>query len=188
MGLTSSDMAHDDCTPAETDCLRAPNGGSPEVSSDFVDAVVAFQRWLAVPRSPAPHPQPDADKKLFVDLGCAGCHQPRRVVSYPDASGHIVTAAIEPYTDLHLHNLGDRLADSTVDGHLVPSKFRTAPLWGLGYRVSFERFPTFLHDGRARSVEEAILWHDGEAAGVRQNFEKLPAEKRKAFLRWVETL
>jgi CxxC motif-containing protein (DUF1111 family) len=58
----------------------------------------------------------------------------------------------------------------------------------LGYRISYERFPTFLHDGRARSVEEAILWHDGEAAGARKKFEKLSAEQRKALLHWVETL
>jgi len=81
-----------------------------------------------------------------------------------------------------------RLADQDVAGQKVASKWRTAPLWGLGYRVSFERFTTFLHDGRARSAEEAILWHDGEAAEARERFEKLPAARRKAFLHWVETL
>jgi CxxC motif-containing protein (DUF1111 family) len=175
MGLTSTDIPHDDCTAAESACVQQPNGGSPEVSDDLFGAVVSFQQWLAVPASPSPHPTPDVDEQIFAHLGCAACHQPR-------------VGAIAPYTDLRLHDLGTRLADCDVAGHKVASKWRTAPLWGLGYRVSFERFPTFLHDGRARSVEEAILWHDGEAAGARQKFEHLTAEQRKAFLHWVETL
>ena len=181
MGLTSADMPHDDCTSAETACLQQANGGSPEVSEDLLDAVVSFQRWLAVPPSPSPHSTPDVDGRIFADLGCAGCHQP--LLAVPS-----VGASIAPYTDLRLHSLGTRLADSDVAGRKVTSKWRTAPLWGLGYRVSFERFPTFLHDGRARSVEEAILWHDGEAAGARKRFEHLTGEQRKAFLHWVETL
>jgi CxxC motif-containing protein (DUF1111 family) len=171
MGLTSTGMPHDDCTATETACLQQPNGGSPEVSDDLFDAVVSFQQLLAVPASPTPHP----DGQAFIELGCGACHQPR-------------VGDIAPYTDLRLHNLGTRLADSDVAGHKVASKWRTAPLWGLGYRISYERFPTFLHDGRARSVEEAILWHDGEAAGARKKFEHLSAEQRKVLLHWVETL
>lgn len=180
MGLTSADIGHDDCTPTQTDCLHQPNGGTPEVSADLFDAVVSFERWLAVPASRAPHPQPDPGINLFAHLGCAGCHQPHLSVA---------TTIIAPYTDLRLHDLGTRLADENVGGHKVATKWRTAPLWGLGYRVAFERrFPTFLHDGRARSVEEAILWHDGEAGDARQRFEKLPARQRQAFLHWLETL
>jgi CxxC motif-containing protein (DUF1111 family) len=188
MGLTSADRAHDDCTPAQADCLHQPNGGSPEVSDELFDAVLSFQRWLAVPASPSPHPEPDPDARVFADLGCAACHQPRVPVTLADAEGKDVAAVIAPYTDLRLHDLGTRLADEDVAGHRIASKWRTAPLWGLGYRVSFERLPTFLHDGRARSAEEAILWHDGEAAGAREHFEKLPAAQRKAFLHWLETL
>jgi CxxC motif-containing protein (DUF1111 family) len=188
MGLTSADIGHDDCTPAETDCRHQPNGGSPEVSDELFDAVLSFQRWLAVPPSPSPHPEPDSDARVFADLGCTNCHQPRVPVTLTDADGKNGTAVIAPYTDLRLHDLGMRLADEDVAEHKIASRWRTAPLWGLGYRVSFERFPTFLHDGRARSAEEAILWHDGEAARARERFEKLPAEQRKAFLHWLETL
>jgi CxxC motif-containing protein (DUF1111 family) len=188
MGLTSTDMPSDDCTPAETACLQEPNNGSPEVSADIFSAVVSFQRWLAVPASPTPHPVPDQDAKTFTDLGCAACHQPRLAITLPDTDGKTLTAIIAPYTDLRLHDLGSRLADETVAGKKVSSKWRTAPLWGLGYRMSLERFPTFLHDGRARSAEEAILWHDGEATGAREHFEHLPAAQREAFLRWIETL
>jgi CxxC motif-containing protein (DUF1111 family) len=188
MGLTSTDIPNDDCTQAETACLHAPSNGSPEVSADIFSAVVSFQRWLAVPVSPTPHPVPDQDAKTFAELGCAACHQPRLAVTLTDADGKDVSAVIAPYTDLRLHDLGSRLADETVAGKQVSSKWRSAPLWGLGYRMSLEHFPTFLHDGRARSAEEAILWHDGEAASARELFEHLPAPQRKAFLRWVETL
>jgi CxxC motif-containing protein (DUF1111 family) len=188
MGLTSADIPHDDCTPAETACLHAPSNGSPEVSADIFNAVLSFQRYLAVPASPTPHPIPDLDAKTFADLGCVACHQPRLAVTLTDADGKDYAAVIAPYTDLRLHDLGTRLADETVAGKKISSKWRTAPLWGLGYRTNLEHFPTFLHDGRARSAEEAILWHDGEAAGARQNFEQLPAAQRKAFLHWLETL
>jgi CxxC motif-containing protein (DUF1111 family) len=188
MGLTSADIRSDDCTRAETACLQQASGGSPEVSDDIFTAVLSFQHWLAVPASPTPHETPDRDANTFAQLGCVACHQPRLPVTLADADGKEVSAAIAPYTDLQLHDLGTRLADETVAGKKVVSKWRTAPLWGLGYRMSMEHFPTFLHDGRARSAEEAILWHDGEAAGARHQFEALPTAQRKSFLHWLETL
>jgi CxxC motif-containing protein (DUF1111 family) len=188
MGLTSSDIGHDDCTAAESDCLHQPDGGTPEVSDELFHAVLSFQRWLAVPASPSPHPPGDPDAKVFAELGCAACHETRLSVALTDASGKSASAVIEPYPNLRLHDLGDRLADHNVGGQKVPSRWRTAPLWGLGYRMSLERFPTFLHDGRARSAEEAILWHDGEAAGARDHFENLSGAQRHAFLHWLETL
>jgi CxxC motif-containing protein (DUF1111 family) len=105
-----------------------------------------------------------------------------------DSHGRAATATIEPYTDLRLHDLGAALADESVAGQKVFSRWRTAPLWGLGYRMALECDPTFLHDGRARSVEEAILWHDGEAANAKSYFEHLPATQRRQFLHWLETL
>jgi CxxC motif-containing protein (DUF1111 family) len=188
MGLTSTDIERDDCTRAETQCMQQPNGGSPEVSDDLFNAVLSFQRWLAVPASPTPHAVPDRGGELFAEVGCVACHQPRLPVTLTDSEGRKVSAVIAPYSDLRLHDLGSRLADENVAGQKVMSRWRTAPLWGLGYRVSFERFPTFLHDGRARSAEEAILWHDGEAAGARRRFEKLPAPERTALIHWLETL
>jgi CxxC motif-containing protein (DUF1111 family) len=188
MGLTSADMRSDDCTKAETACQQQPSGGSPEVSDDIFNAVVSFQRWLAVPASPTPHSTPDRDASTFTKLGCVGCHQPQLQVALTDDAGKDAPAVIAPYTDLRLHDLGSRLADENVAGKKVTSKWRTAPLWGVGYRMSLERFPTFLHDGRARSPEEAILWHDGEAAVARTHFEQLTAPERKVFLHWLETL
>ena len=188
MGLTSADIPSDDCTSAETACLQQPDGGSPEVSADLFDAVLSFQRWLAVPASPTAHSDTAHGEQTFAKLGCVACHRPQWAITLTNAGGSPYAATITPYTDLRLHNLGPGLADETIAGKKVLSRWRSAPLWGLGYRLSLERFPTFLHDGRARSAEEAILWHDGEAAGAREKFEHLTAQQRKVFLSWLETL
>ena len=91
-----------------------------------------------------------------------------------------------PFSDFLLHDMG-ALGDGIVSGTATATMMRTAPLWGLGYRIMTEGHPTFLHDGRARSAEEAILWHSGEAAPTRQNFVTLGPRSRQALLHWLET-
>ena len=188
MGLTSTDRPEDDCTPAETNCPGRSDGAAPEVSEELLSAVVAFVRALAVPES-ASHPAGEATgSKLFASTDCGTCHRSRITVQRPRADGTVISSVIAPYTDLKLHDLGSELADETVSGERVKSLWRTAPLWGLGYRVKQENFPTFLHDGRATSIEEAILWHSGEAAYSKYKFMKLGPRAREALLRWLETL
>jgi CxxC motif-containing protein (DUF1111 family) len=186
MGLTSSDRPTDDCTIAETDCLSAPNGGDPEVSAELLDAVVAFEHALAVPEST----EKIAGTMLpeFEQLGCADCHRPSLPVRLKDAAGHFYSGTIEPYTDLLLHELGTGLADSDVSGHSVRSRWRTAPLWGIAHNSRPGTPLTQLHDGRARSIEEAILWHQGEAESALRNFEHLESSQRQALIAWIETL
>jgi CxxC motif-containing protein (DUF1111 family) len=179
MGLTSSVRPHDDCTAAQA-CAEAGGGSVPEVSEELLSAVVAFQETVAVPpgasESAAP---PGTGRALFERSGCPACHRPQLLV--PGGS-------ISPYTDLQLHDMGEALADRTVAGETVMSRWRTAPLWALGYQGNSPRPLTLLHDGRARSVEEAILWHDGEGRAARQRFEHLAAEDRAVLARWVEGL
>jgi CxxC motif-containing protein (DUF1111 family) len=129
-----------------------------------------------------------AGTALFASLGCAACHRPELPVVLTDASGTQTAATIAPYTDLRPHDLGIEMADETASGEKVTSRWRTAPLWGLGHRIRTETHPTFLHDGRARSPEEAILWHAGEAAQARRNFVNLWGRPREMLLRWLETL
>jgi CxxC motif-containing protein (DUF1111 family) len=188
MGLTNSAIRHDDCTAVQTACLKQPTGGDPEVSEDLFDAVLEFERWLAVPRLPASHEDSGPPNQLFVQLGCAACHQPRLPVLLHRPDGSSMQASIAPYTDLRLHDLGQGLADIDAGGHKVATLWRTAPLWSLGYRVHREHVPTFLHDGRARSIEEAILWHDGEAQPARLAFEQLTAAQRRSLLQWLSML
>jgi CxxC motif-containing protein (DUF1111 family) len=179
MGLTSGDRPSDDCTVSEADCMpratSGPAGGSPEVSDELLEAVVAFVHDVAVPASSAHPKNAELGAELFVTIGCAGCHRPRLGV-------------IAPYTDLQLHDLGIEMDDENASGTRVASKWRTAPLWGLGYRMSTQAQPTFLHDGRARTPEEAILWHSGEAAPARRAFTNLGPRSRGALLHWLETL
>ncbi|HWJ34635.1 MAG TPA: di-heme oxidoredictase family protein [Steroidobacteraceae bacterium] len=189
MGLTTSDRPADDCTAAEPECLAAPNGGTPEVSAELLDAVVEFQRTLAVPQPPAvPAAARRAPGRLFDAVGCSACHRAVMPVVPSGVLGAKGAQTIAPYTDLSLHDLGLRLADRDAAGRVVPSRWRTAPLWGMAYRLELEQEPTFLHDGRARSIEEAILWHDGEAATARQRFVHLTPERRAQLLNWIGML
>jgi len=150
--------------------------------------VLEFERWLAVPRLPDSSADSGAPNALFVRIGCAGCQRPRLPVVLHHPDGTATQASIAPYTDLRLHDLGAGLADVDASGHKVATAWRTAPLWGLGYRVHREHVPTFLYDDRARTIEEAILRHDGEARAARRDFEQLTASQPQSLQRWLATL
>jgi len=189
MGLTSPDQPYDDCTPSEVDCLRRQSGGPPDISADSISAVLAYLGTLEVPESRMRSEQFFSGLRLFTELGCAACHRPELPVDLTETGSGIQTAhVITPYTDLLLHDLGSELADETVAGTRVPTKWRTAPLWGLGYRIKHQHSASLLHDGRARSVEEAILWHSGEAARAQHGFSNLLRRRREELLRWLESL
>lgn len=175
IGLTSHDRAADDCTAAEAECRKQRGDSTPKISEAFVEALVAYQRTIALPATVQPQSANPLGARLFTDVGCAACHRPR-------------LGDIAPYTDLRLHNLGPEMADENAAGEKVVSQWRTAPLWGLSYRMKNELNPTFLHDGRARSTEEAVLWHSGEASRARFRFEKLGPNARDALLKWIEAL
>ena len=188
MGLNSADHSQEDCTLAEADCLEKCSVGPPEVSEQMLHSMVIFLRMLAVPESPTHAESGSSGSGLFADLGCAECHRPTLPVELPGTGGARVPGVIAPYTDLRLHDLGMEMADEDVAGVRVPSHWRTAPLWGLGHRLKVENHPTFLHDGRARSTEEAVLWHGGEAAYAKRKFVNLGPRARQALLQWLATL
>jgi CxxC motif-containing protein (DUF1111 family) len=190
MGVTSTDRPVDDCTSAETQCLQERHPQTPEISGELLDALLTFEKWLSVPANPKPQTPVEqaAGLRMFAATGCSACHQPVQPVSLTQPDGRRLSATIAPYTDLSLHDLGPGLADHDLSGAVHPTRWRTAPLWGIGYRLSRESRPTFLHDGRARSVEEAVLWHDGEASVVRERFEHLPREQREQLLKFVGAL
>ncbi len=190
MGITSADRPIDDCTDAQTECLTQRHPETPEMSDELLSALLTFEKWLAVPANPMPATpaQQAAGLQLFTATGCSICHQPEQPVALLTPDGKPLPERIQPYTDLSVHDLGTGLDDHDTTGIVHATRFRTAPLWGMGYRFSRESKPTFLHDGRARSIEEAILWHDGEAAGVRERFENLPRAQREQLLRFVGAL
>lgn len=202
MGLTSRIRPIESCTKNQPECLNAPtgadeqgDGGSPvEVSNDVAKFVEFYTRNLAVPhRRNADDPLVLAGKKQFYDIGCVQCHTPRYQLPTTDDDrleqhGQI----IYPYTDMLLHDMGDDLADRTIAGHLPPKdaqveflansfEWRTPALWGIGLAQTVDPQATFLHDGRARTPMEAVLWHGGEAEPQKQQVLKLDKKGREAL-------
>jgi CxxC motif-containing protein (DUF1111 family) len=179
MGLTNPLESHDDCAPSNAPCKTEPSGGTPEVAADLFDAVVNFERWHAVPVPKNPD-LISGGAQLFESTGCTECHRPTLNI---DAN-----RAIHPFTDLLLHDMGQGLADRTTADMVVPSRWRTAPLWGMHAAAVATQAQHYLHDGRARSLEEAVLWHDGEGRHARDRFVELNAEQRHALIDWINTL
>ncbi len=183
MGLSSEPQPRDDCTPAQTACREAAQGVAPEISERLFHAVNTFQFLLAAPARAKLEPGIDAaGAALFARVGCAACHVPRLPVPRENGGIHI-----DPYTDLMLHDMGDGLADRTVAGGPVTSRWRTAPLWGLAYALQAGPV-ALMHDGRASSIEEAILWHEGQGNNARRKFMALDAAARRQLLEWIATL
>lgn len=159
----------------------------PELSESELRAVLAYIRLLAPPAPGAMTARRAAGDQLFHAIGCASCHVPE----LHTGANTIAALSHQPvrlYSDLLLHDLGDGLADDRPDGDATGREWKTAPLWGLRVMRSFLNGDAFLlHDGRARSVEEAIVLHGGEADGARQAFEALTATERAAVLDFVES-
>jgi CxxC motif-containing protein (DUF1111 family) len=183
-----------DCTAAQRVCLDAPNGNSErsggfELGQDLMDLVVFYSQNLAVPRR-RDHDKPEVlhGKALFNDLGCATCHRPSFTTGTVEGQPQLSNQKIWPYTDLLLHDMGEGLADNRPEGVADGREWRTAPLWGLGLTQVVSGHTFFLHDGRARNVEEAILWHGGEAQAARDGYAKLTKAEREALLVFVNSL
>jgi CxxC motif-containing protein (DUF1111 family) len=177
MGLSTSLFPHKNCTESQKECLSAPKGREPlDVTDERLDAVSFYVSHLRVPR-----PQGgEKGKALFRAIGCASCHTP----SLTTADGTL----IEPYSDLLLHDMGADLSDGRREFDASEREWRTAPLWGIGKRTKVLNQRNYLHDGRARSLEEAILWHGGEASGSKERFRSLSAQERRHLLDFLEGL
>jgi len=145
---------------------------------------------LAVPnRRDADDPTVLAGKKIFYETGCTSCHTPKYVTQKnipgkPELSGQLIW----PYTDLLLHDMGKGLADNRPEGKADGREWRTPPLWGIGLTKTVNGHTNFLHDGRARNLLEAILWHDGEAEAAKQNVIKMKPDDRRNLIRFLGSL
>jgi CxxC motif-containing protein (DUF1111 family) len=183
-----------DCTEAQAACRAMPIGvqerlGPVEAPPPVMDLVTFYSQNLAVPaRRDIGKPDVLAGKKVFYDLGCASCHTPKFVTRRDAPDKAFSFQLIWPYSDFLLHDMGDSLADGQQVGDAGGSEWRTPPLWGIGLteRVSGHTF--FLHDGRARNLTEAILWHGGEGGKARDAFAALAAQDREALLEFLESL
>ena len=189
IGITSPLFPHDNCPSTASACRQARNGGSPELSENLFGHVVFYSRTLAVPaRRRAQEPAVRRGRQLFDAAQCGACHIPTLrtgvVPGLPDLSQQVIRA----YTDLLLHDMGAALADGRPDFEATGSEWRTPPLWGIGLVETVNRHTYFLHDGRARNLAEAILWHGGEAEAAKEYFRRLPAADREALLQFLRSL
>ena len=183
-----------DCTAAQTFCLNAPNGNSErdgglEIGKKLFDHVVFYAQNLAVPpRRNFTDATVARGKALFYQLGCHGCHTPSFTTGTVEGQPHLSNQKIWPYTDLLLHDMGPGLADNRPEGMANGQEWRTSPLWGIGLTATVSSPAFFLHDGRARDIEEAILWHGGEAQASRDGYAGLSKDEREALHSFVNSL
>lgn len=189
MGITSSDRPEQNCTAVQTACLAGPHGGEPEIADADLADLVLFQRVLAVPpRRRLDDPEVIRGAALFREAGCDACHVPRLVTGEVPGLPALSRQEIYPFTDLLLHDMGPELADGRPDHEASGTEWRTPPLWGLGRAGDLADDVFYLHDGRARSLEEAILWHGGEAAAARARFMAWDRAQRDALVSFLESL
>jgi len=190
LGLSTPEHTehYGDCSATQKHCRMQASGGDPEVSDDMVRWVTFYCRSLGVPeRKNVSSVIPG--KKLFHSIGCASCHIPSHVTAKIEATDELSLNLIYPYTDLLLHDMGPELADNGISaGSATASEWRTAPLWGLGLLPQVNGHQQLLHDGRASGVEEAILWHGGEAEKSREAFKRLSASERNQLIEFVNSL
>lgn len=166
-----------------------PNGGSPELDRRKLGFITFYMKTLAVPARRNPDdPEVRKGREVFFAAGCNRCHTPRHSTGSDPAYPELSRQTIFPYTDLLLHDMGPGLADGRPDHRASGSEWRTPPLWGIGLVETVNGHTYFLHDGRARNLTEAILWHGGEAERSREHFRKLPAEDRRSLLAFLNDL
>jgi CxxC motif-containing protein (DUF1111 family) len=196
IGLSTTMMPYPsgDCTAKQQDCMNAPNGNSPkyqnaEVGDELFRLVAFYSQNLAVPvRREPDNPGVLKGKELFYRIGCAACHRPKFMTGEVSGQPHLSHQLIWPYTDMLLHDMGEGLADGRPEGAATGSEWRTPPLWGIGLTETVSGHTLFLHDGRARDLTEAILWHGGEAEAARDKFAALSKADRDALLAFVNSL
>ena len=183
-----------ECTKAETACRAMPDGGTGsaedlEIDQEGLDLVTYYSRNLAVPmRRVVDDSEVLHGKQVFYETGCTACHNPKfvthRLADQPEQSFQLIW----PYTDMLLHDMGEGLADHRPEARATGTEWRTAPLWGIGLTQDVSGHIYFLHDGRARSLLEAILWHGGEAEPAKMQVVDMPKADRDALLKFLESL
>ncbi|TYC52484.1 c-type cytochrome [Rhodobacterales bacterium] len=196
IGISSPDRPdnYGDCTEAQTRCRSLPHGeqknlGVSEAPDPVMELVTFYSENLAVPmRRDFDDPQVLRGKQVFYETGCPACHHPKYVTSRKADNPAHRFQLIWPYTDLLLHDMGEGLADHRPVGDADGREWRTPPLWGIGLTETVNSHTQFLHDGRARNLLEAVLWHGGEAQQARDKVAAMPPEDRRSLIRFLESL
>lgn len=186
MGVMTSVMPKPDCGPEQTDC---GNSSGSELADSNLVRLVDYISLLGVA---ARRDYKDQDalrgEALFAAAGCAACHLPTATTSPHHPKAELRGQTIHPFTDLLLHDMGPGLADNLPEGRASGSEWRTAPLWSIGLADSVSGGAGYLHDGRARTIKEAILWHGGEAEKAANQFKAMPAGDADALIKFIRSL
>lgn len=189
MGITSRLQPDEVLTATERAHVQFASGGSPEIDDATFDRVVFYTRTLAVPAArEAASPSVQAGREHFVAFGCAACHTPQFVTGPVTWHANYGEQTIHPFTDLLLHDMGSGLADGKRDGDASPQEWRTPPLWGIGLVPVVNGHSRYLHDGRARDLAEAVLWHGGEGEAAKERFRTASRPDREALLAFLRAL
>lgn len=189
VGLTSNLFPNENCTSKQSICDDLPNGGSPEVSDNILDFVEFYSQHLAVPiRRNVDKPEVKLGQELFAKVGCDSCHKTNVETGNREGLPALSNQTIHPYTDMLLHDMGPGLADNRPEYLANGQEWRTQPLWGIGYTKEVNDHTYFLHDGRARNLMEAVLWHGGEAEIAKQKVLKFNQKEREALIAFLNSL
>ncbi len=170
------------------DCAAAIDGGEPELTDDQLANITFYGRTLSVPAMrDAESMEVREGAALFESFGCASCHTPTHTTGDSDVAP-LSNQVIHPYTDLLLHDMGPGLADGRPDFQATGEEWRTPPLWGIGLVDDLAGARFLLHDGRAATIEEAILWHGGEGEAAATAFREAAVEDRRRLVAFLEAL
>lgn len=184
-----------DCTEVQEQCITAPHGeqkrlGKHEVPMELLLLVEFYSRNLAPPaRRDVSDPSVLRGKELFYKSGCVSCHVPKYVTSRDARDPQHRFQLIWPYTDMLVHDMGDDIVDGVGhNGGVSGREWRTPPLWGIGLTKTVNSQATYLHDGRARTLLEAVLWHGGEALGARTHVQSMSEQQRSDLVNFLGSL
>ncbi len=192
IGITNTLFSEESCSKQQKNCQRAAKLGghsSVEIPDKLLGLVVSFTRFLGVPPArDLEQAEVQQGRSLFYQAGCHQCHTPSYQISADQPVTEFAGQRIWPYSDLALHDMGSELADGVLEFDASGQEWRTPPLWGIGLQQEVIGEQRLLHDGRARSVTEAILWHGGEAQQSRHYFTQLNQAERRALVRFVNSI
>ena len=189
IGVTSALYPLQNCTSVQKECLAAKVSSKVELRESLWESI-SF--WVSALDAPAPRnmdqPAVKRGEQLFAAAKCAQCHVPELRTGKYEALPQLADKTIRPYTDMLLHDMGPDLADGRPDYKAGGNDWRTPPLWGIGLSRQVNGSTSFLHDGRARNLLEAVVWHGGEAAASREYFSQLSKEERNDLIAFLQAL
>lgn len=188
LGVTSSLFPTENCNPW-LDCDTMANGGEPELTDQQLQEQELYIAALSVPiRRNYQEEAVLKGKLIFAEIGCNSCHIDEFVTGDYEVLPQLSNQTIRPYTDLLLHDMGEGLADNSPDFLATGKEWRTPPLWGIGLLKTVNGHEYLLHDGRARNIEEAVLWHGGEASRSQRKYTALSSSDRERLIHFLESL